>query len=114
MILTPIGKGGGGGPLYPDFVGKRAIFVGSGLGPATASSTVGDPVSLDLPNYYIDSILSGASTDGTYLIEGVPNSVGPRATWSLFYYAVSAPTAPYAGTALATKTFVISAFVGQY
>ena len=113
MVLTAMGKGGGGGPLYPDFVGRRAIFVGSGVGPVLSSSTVGDPITLALPNYSIDAILEGSSTDGTTFIQAFPNAVGPRATWSCFYYTAATPTAPIA-TNLSTKTFVVSAFVGQF
>ncbi len=110
MILAAMGKGGGGGALYPDFVGRRALFVGNGTGPA--NSTAADPVSLALPNYYIDAILGGASTDGTYYVVGVPNGVGPRATWSLYYYATS-NSAKQTGN-LTTETFVVSAIVGQF
>jgi hypothetical protein len=109
MILTAIGKGANAGALYPDFVGRRAIFVGSGVGPTSASSL--DPVSLALSNYYIDSVLGGGSTDGLTYVEALPNGTGPRATWSLAYYNLD-------GTRntgnLSTKTFVVSAFVGQF
>lgn len=114
MILTAIGKGANAGALYPDFVGRRAIFVGSGVGPVLSSSTVGDPITLDLPSYYIDAILAGSSTDGTTFIQAFPNGVGPRATWSCFYYTAATPTAPINATNLSTKTFVVAAFVGQF
>jgi len=114
MVLTAMGKGGGGGPLYPDFVGRRAIFVGNGAGPVSSSNTVGDPITLALPNYYIDAILDGASTDGTTFMQAFPNAVGPRATWTAFYYSASGPTAPLNATNLSGKTFVVSALVGQF
>lgn len=114
MILTAMGKGGSGGALYPDAVGRRALFVGSGAGPTLTSNTTGDAVSLAIPSYYVDAILAGASTDGTYFVQAVPNGIGPRATWSLFYYLVSGPTAPSNGVNLSSKTFVISAIVGQF
>jgi hypothetical protein len=113
MILTAMGKSGNGGALYPDFVGRRAIFVGTGVGPAAPSATVGDPITLALPNYYIDAILQGSSTDGTTYFVAFPNAVGPRATWSCFYYTKATPTAPIT-TDLSTKTFVVAAFVGQF
>ena len=109
MVLTAIGKGTSGGAIYPDFIGRRGIFVGSGAGPVSAATA--DPISLTLPNYYIDAVLDGASTDGTTSIQAFPNGVGPRATWSVLYYNT-------AGTQvtgnLSTKTFVISALVGQF
>lgn len=113
MVLTAMGKGAGGGPLYPDFVGRRAIFVGSGVGPAAPSATVGDPITLALPSYYIDAVLQGSSIDGSTFLVAFPNAIGPRATWSCFYYSKATPTAPIT-TSLATTTFVVSAFVGQF
>lgn len=110
MILTAMGQGKNSGPMYPDFVGKRALFVGNGAGPTNATNA--DPVSLALTNYYIDAVLGGGSISGTYYVEATPNGVGPRATWSLTYYAVS-NGAKQTGN-LSAETFVISAFVGQY
>lgn len=114
MILTAMGKGSGGGALYPDFVGRRALFVGNGTGPAVSSNTVGDPLTLNLMNYYIDAVLDGASTDGTTFLQAYPNSAGPRMTWTVFYYSAAAPTAPLNGSNLSGKTFVVSAIVGQF
>lgn len=116
MILTALGKGGAAGQLYPDFVGKRAIFVGSSAGPTapTNSAATADVISLAVPNYYIDAVLSGESTDGTtYLVAFPYQSVGPRATWKAFYFTYGSAAA-INGTDLSSKTFVVSAFVGQY
>jgi hypothetical protein len=113
MILTAMGKGGNGGQMYPDFVGRRAIFVGSGTGPVSSSNTVGDPVSLAVPNWYIDAVLDGSSIDGLYYVQAFPTGTGPRQTINLFYFTkAGAPVTP--GTNLSGSTFVISAFVGQY
>ena len=113
MILTAMGKGTGASALYPDFVGRRAIFVGSGTGPVSSSRTVGDTVSLALSNYYIDSILGGASTDGLYYIQAFPSQTGPRGTWNIFYF-TNAGVQVANSTNLSGSTFVISAFVGQF
>jgi hypothetical protein len=113
MILTAMGFGKNSGQMYPDFVGKRAIFVGSGPGPAVSSNTVGDPVSLQMPNYYIDAVLDGSSTDGLYYVQAFPTGIGPRQTINLFYFTkAGAQVTP--GTNLSGSTFVISCFVGQY
>jgi hypothetical protein len=113
MILTAMGRGTGASALYPDFVGRRAIFVGNGPGPAVSSQTVGDPVSLALSNYYIDSVLDGASTDGNYYLQAYPTATGPRQTWNVFYFTkAGVPVAN--GTNLSGSTFVISCFVGQF
>jgi hypothetical protein len=113
MILTAMGRGTAASALYPDFVGRRALFVGNGPGPAVSSRTVGDIVSLALPNYYIDAVLDGASTDGLYYIQAFPTAVGPRASWSVFYF-TSAGAQVTNATNLSGSTFVISAIVGQF
>jgi hypothetical protein len=116
MILTALGFGAAAGQLYPDFVGKRAIFVGTGLGPVapTNAAATADPISLALSNYYIDAVMSGASTDGTTFMIAFPyQSAGPRASWKAFYFTVGT-AAPINGVDLSGKTFVVSAFVGQF
>lgn len=116
MILKALGFGGAGGQLYPDFVGKRAIFVGSSAGPTapTNSAATADTITLALPNYYIDAVLSGSSTDGTTFLIAFPyQSVGPRATWKAFYFTYGTAAA-INGTDLSSKTFVVSALVGQF
>ena len=116
MILTSLGFGKAAAQMYPDFVGKRAIFVGSGAGPTapTNSAATADTISLALSNYYIDAVLSGASTDGTTYMVAFPYlSTGPRATWKAFYFTYGT-AAPINGTDLSGKTFVVSAFVGQF
>jgi hypothetical protein len=68
---------------YPDFVGKRATFVGYGNGPASYARG-GDVVTLPLPGYYIDAMDGGASSvSGNYIASPIPSSVGPRATWKV-------------------------------
>jgi len=69
-------------------------------------------VSLAIPNYYIDAVLYGSSTDGLYYVQATPTAIGPRNTWNLSYYAI-ANGAKQTGN-LSTSTFVVSAFVGQY
>ena len=113
MILTAMGQGRAASAMYPDFVGKRAIFVGSGTGPVSSSNTVGDVVTLAIPNYYIDAILEGASTDGLYYVQSFPTGIGPRQPYNLFYYN-KAGTQVTPGTNLSGSTFVISCFVGQF
>jgi hypothetical protein len=115
MNLTALGFGGAAAQLYPDFVGKRAIFVGTGAGPTapTNVAATADVVTLALPNYYIDAILSGESTDGTTYMVAFPSSAAPRATWRAFYFTYGT-AAPINAVDLSSKTFVVSAFVGQY
>jgi hypothetical protein len=113
MILTALGKGTGAGPLYPEFVGRRGLFVGIGTGPTAYVAGAADSVTLALPNYYIDALCGGVmSTDGsTYAIVG-PSGSGTRQTWNLYYYVAS--TGARASGNLSTMTFQIAAFVGQF
>ena len=114
MILTALGKGTGGGPLYPEVVGRRGLFVGTGTGPATYSASTGDAVTLALPNYYIDAICGGfMSTDGSIFALAGPTGTGTRQTWNLYYY-VASTGAQASGTAVAGKVFQIAALVGQF
>jgi hypothetical protein len=99
---------------YPDFVGKRATFVGFGNGPASYSQTTGDVVKLPMPNYYIDALASGVnSVSGNFFVRAQPSGVGPRMTWALFWYA-AAGTPVGNGTSLAAEQIQIGGFCGQY
>ena len=114
MILTALGKGTGAGPLYPEFVGRRALFVGSGTGPSSYT-TGGDPVTLNLPNYYIDFLCGGvATTDGDYWVVAVPSGAGTRQTWSVIWYTIGTITQVAATTNLSAHTLQRAAFVGQF
>ena len=114
MILTAIGKGGGAGALYPEFVGRRALLVGYGTGPAAYVSGAADPVTLNLPNYYIDAICGPAiSVDGTYAVVARPSGTGARQTWSLYWYNFPAWTAASSGN-LSGEQVQLAAFVGQF
>jgi hypothetical protein len=112
MILTALGKGAGAGALYPEFVGRRGLFVGIGTGPTSYTSGAADPISLALPNYYIDAVCGGVmSTDGTIFAIAGPSGSGTRQTWNLYYYLAAGGQA--SGN-LSTKTFQIAALVGQF
>jgi hypothetical protein len=100
---------------YPDFVGKRATFVGFGNGPASYNATTGDIVKLPQPNYYIDAIESGALTvSGTYFVRAKPSGVGPRMTWALFWFSTAGGGAVSAGTPLSAEQIQIGGNCGQY
>lgn len=100
---------------YPDFVGKRAIFVGYGSGPASYNSTTGDPVAMPLPNWYIDMIDGGANTvSGTYFVRAQPAGTGARQAWALFWYATSNATPVNNATNLSAEKIQIGGKCGQY
>jgi hypothetical protein len=114
MILTAIGKGANAGALYPEFVGRRALFVGSGTGPTLYNSTTGDVVTLAVPNYYIDAIPGGVQTvSGTYWVQPRPSGTGARQTWALHWFVTS--TGAEAGAInLSAESVQLGAFVGQF
>lgn len=100
--------------LYPDFVGRRMIFAGSGNGPASYT-TGGDPVTLSNPRLYIDALQGGvATTDGTYWVVAVPSGPLPRQTWKFLWYPIGTITQPAAGTNLSSKVIDVAGFCGQF
>lgn len=99
---------------YPDFVGKRATFVGWENGPVSYSQTTGDIVTLPLPNYYIDAILGGVNTvSGTYYVRPAPVGVGPRQTWTLFWYTAAGASVANAVN-LSAEKLQVGGLCGQY
>lgn len=102
---------------YPDFVGKRATFVGFGTGPASYNQTTGDVVTLPMPNWYIDALNCGGTmtVSGTYFVRAWSSSgIGPRQTWALRWYVSSGGAEVSASTNLSAEKLQISLSVGQY
>jgi hypothetical protein len=100
---------------YPDFVGKRATFVGYGNGPAVYNQATGDIVTLPLPNYYIDSLQSGInSVSGQFFVRAQPVGVGPRQKWALFWYTAAGASVANNATTLAVEQIQIGGLCGQY
>ena len=93
--------------LYPDFIGKRSVFVGVGTGPASYTTGTGDPVIVNITPFFLDSITSGGvlDTSGTYAVQFYSKATGTRQTWYA-RYVVAATGAEYTGgTALKTLTW---------
>jgi hypothetical protein len=111
---------------YPDFVGKRATFVGYGNGPASytqftaatapAAGAGGDPLTFPLPNYYIDSVDSNGQTtvSGTYYIRAVSSGVGPRQRWTLIWIVAATNAQAGAAANLSAEQIQIGGKCGQY
>jgi hypothetical protein len=101
---------------YPDFVGKRATFVGFGSGPASYSPTTGDLITLPMPNFYIDAIAGGTinSVSGLNFAKVQPSGVGPRMKWTLFWFVTSTGAPVGSGVSLATEQLQFGGFCGQY
>ncbi len=106
---------------YPDLIGKRSAFCGSGPGPASyvntgTAKTSGDPVSIQAYQYYIDSITSGgtASVSGTYFYIVQPSGPAARRTWVLRYFVASTAAEVANGVNLSAETFIVSGLGGTY
>jgi hypothetical protein len=106
---------------YPDLVGKRSMFCGSGSGPASyvntgTGKTSGDPITVAAYQYYIDSIMSGGqvSLSGTYFYVAQPSSTSPRRTWVLRYFVASTAAEVANGTNLSAESFIVSGLGGTY
>lgn len=97
---------------YPDFVGKRATFVGWGNGPASYNATTGDVLTLPMPNYYIDAVPSRADTlSSNFFVKIIPSGVGPRQKWALFWFTAAGAVA--SGN-LSAEQLQIGGWCGQY
>jgi hypothetical protein len=106
---------------YPDYVGRRFLFCGSGKGPASyvntgTQSTSGDPLALPRFDNYIDAITTGGnqSVSGTYYYHAQSSGPGPRATWVLRYFVTSTNAEVANGVNLSAETFVVGGFGGDY
>lgn len=109
MILNVIGTG-----LYPDFVGRRQIYVGSGTGPKSYNSTTGDVIALGDPRLYIDAVLGAPlSVSGTYFVRPQPAGTGVRQSWTLHWY-VTAGGAEAGAIDLSAEKVQLGLFVGQF
>jgi hypothetical protein len=92
--------------LYPDFIGKRSIFVGVGTGPATYTTGVGDQVGVNINPFFIDSLSGGIlDTSGTYIATFYSKATGVRQTWYARYIVASTGAEYTGGAALSTLTW---------
>lgn len=106
--------------LYPDFVGRRQIFAGSGNGPASYV-TGGDPTTLSNPRLYIDVLFGGVMTvSGNYVVYAVPSGVGIRQTWKLVWFHTTTVGGGVVGAQataaanLSVEQIQIGGFCGQF
>lgn len=104
---------------YPDLVGRRSIFAGNYVGPASYTNTAniattGDPVQVGPFNYYIDAIHATVSVSGTYLVRFRPSGPGPRATWKAVWVTISTGNEVTNATNLSAETVIVSGFGGLF
>lgn len=102
--------------LYPDFIGKRSAFVGVGTGPASYTTGVGDPVSLNVNPFYIDTMMGGGilDTTGTYFVTFYSKATGTRQTWYARYSLVSTGAEYGGGAALKSLVWQVGGIGGQF
>ena len=101
-------------PGYPDKIGKRFAWCGSGVGPSSYNSTNGDAISLPGFQNQIDSIAPAVTVSKTYLVIGVPATVGKRPTWVLRWYTRSSAVEVVNGTDLSAEKVQLFGFGGTY
>jgi len=100
---------------YPDMVGRRRIYCGTGVGPTSYSQTTGDVLSNPGYDAYWDMVFV-TPPDSTNTYYAIPrlNATGPRATWSLHWYDAATFTEVSNATNLSTYTLQVAGFGGQY
>lgn len=100
--------------LYPDFVGKRSLFVGNGNGPKTYT-TGGDPVTVNISPFYIDILFGGVFTvSDTYYVLASPVGIGQRQTWSLIWKVASTNAQVAPGVDLSAEKLQIGGIGGRF
>jgi hypothetical protein len=101
---------------YPDFIGYRQSFCGSGAGPASYSQTTGDPLTLSNNRRFIDDVASGwkLSLSGNYYVRPWVQVAGERQAWTLLWYVTATNVQVANGINLAAETVVLSGFCGQF
>lgn len=98
---------------YPDLVGRRANFAGSGVGPTSYNQTTGDVVSI--PRQYIDVLFGGVQdTTGTYTLQARPSLAGSRASWALHWFVTATGAEVANAVNLSAFSVVVGGFYGQY
>jgi hypothetical protein len=102
---------------YPDRVGKRANFCGTGNGPTsyTGGTSPTDKITVGVYQFYIDSIEgSSISVSGNYYALAQPSAGGVRANWFMRYYTASTGAEVGNNTNLSAEVFIVSGTGGFY
>jgi hypothetical protein len=105
---------------YPNWIGNRQVYVGTGNGPSSYNQTTGDPLSVAFTPFFIDSVMGPAVTvDGKYIAVPVPIATGKGATWTLFWFnfipsvgGTPAWTAVASGANISTETIQLGVIGG--
>lgn len=115
MVITALGSGTAASNLYPEYVGRRGIFVGTATGPTSYSQTTFDPVSVALNPYYIDAFAGDALTvSGTYVVRFRPAGTGTRQAWVAVWFVVSTGAQVANAVNLSAEKIQVGLFGGQF
>lgn len=115
MILTALGSGTAASNLYPEYVGRRGIFVGTASGPASYSQTTFDPITIAQNPYYIDAFAGDAFTvSGTYFVRFRPAALGTRQAWVAVWFVAATGLQVGAATVLSAEKIQVGFFGGQF
>lgn len=116
MVINALGAGTAASALYPEFVGRRGIFVGIGTGgPASYSQTTQDPVTVGQNPFYIDAFAGSALTvSGTYIVRFKPAGTGVRQTWTAVWYVAATGLQVAAAVNLSAEKIQVGFFGGQF
>ena len=99
---------------YPDNIGRRKAFVGSGAGPTSYSQTTKDVLNMPLFGNYFDVVTGAATVSGTYIVRPIPSAASARATWKLTWVVVATGAEVANGIDLSAERVLLSGFMGQY
>lgn len=105
---------------YPDLIGKRYAFCGTGTGPTSyvqkTSSPSGGGDIVQAPRFqnYFDVIFPAMSLSGTYVVYPYPVGSGARQTWALKWVTISTGAEVTAATNLSAETVQLAGFGGNY
>jgi len=115
MVITALGSGTAASNLYPEYVGRRGIFVGTATGPASYLQTTADPVTIAQNPYYIDAFAGDAFTvSGTYLVRFRPAGTGTRQAWTAVWFVVSTGAQVANAVNLSAEKIQVGFFGGQF
>lgn len=92
QTITPV--------YYPNWIGNRQVYCGTGSGPAAYDATNGDPLSVAFSPFFIDDVTGGAhiSLSGNYIVIPKPVTTGKGSTWVLYWYAFNKATGALSAT----------------
>jgi hypothetical protein len=103
---------------YPDYVGKRFVFVAYGSGPASyvqvTATGGGDPLVLPVYGAYLDFVGGATSVSRTYTLRPVPVAVGNRPSYRLQWIVVATGLEVAGGVNLSAESAQIGGFGGVY